>query len=368
VPPGTPYSPADGDVPVAPRRRRRWPAWVGGISVLLVGGVIAALIFIRVPYVTVAPGSATPTEHLVSVEGAEAYPAEGEVLFTTVSVNGHVQLWRALQGWLDPAIAVRPEEIIRGDRDEDEDRAYNLALMDNSKTTAVQVALEYLGYDVSAHGSLIASVVPDTDAAEKLEPGDVITAIDGTPVEFGTDLRAGITAHRPGETVHLRVDPSAGDKPARETDVILSHQPADANQPMLGVEIQDYRVEFPIDVSIDSGSVGGPSAGLAFTLAVLDVLTPGELTGGGNVAVTGTIDEDGNVGPVGGVTQKTEAVKRAGAKYFLVPPDEFADASRAAGDDLQVVQVATLDEALHFLAGIGGNADALPRAAGAPAA
>src|SRR5207249_3909047 len=115
----------------------------------------------------------------------------------------------------------------------------------------------------------------------------------------------------------------------------------------------------PYTVSIDSGAVGGPSAGLAFTLELIDSLTPGELTGGRKVAVTGTIESDGTVGPVGGVMQKTAAVRSAGAKYFLVPPDEFDAAKAHAGHNLQVIKVETLEQALDALVSIGGDVTAL---------
>ena len=108
-------------------------------------------------------------------------------------------------------------------------------------------------------------------------------------------------------------------------------------------------------MEIDSGSVGGPSAGLAFTLAILDRLTEGDLTGPNKVAVTGTIRLDGSVGPVGGVVQKTEAAVRAGARAFLVPPDEYADARRAARGRLRIIQVSTVDEALAALRRLGGD-------------
>jgi PDZ domain-containing protein len=357
--PGPPASLPPAAPAPAPRRPR-WPWWTAGI-VLVVGLILTGcLVFIRVPYVTIAPGSATPTEQLVSVKGAQAYDDNGDVLFTTVTIDDHVPLWRALQGWLDPTVSVRPEQVILGSRSPTEDRAFNLALMDNSKTTAIQVALEHLGYPVTAHGSLIVEIEPDTDAADALKPGDVVTSIDGKPVEFGDDLRAGIAARAPGDTVRLHINPSADGSAARDVDVKLSHQPDDPTKPMLGVQIQDYDIEFPITVDIDSGTVGGPSAGLAFTLAVLDVLTPGELTGGQEVAVTGTMDANGHVGPVGGVAQKTEAVKRSGAKVFLVPPDEYDEAKAHAGKVLEIVKVATLDDALKALASLGGNAEALP--------
>ena len=116
-------------------------------------------------------------------------------------------------------------------------------------------------------------------------------------------------------------------------------------------------VDLPFDVGIDTASVGGPSAGLALTLAVLDVLTPGELTGGTGVATTGTIDVFGNVGPIGGAEQKAHAVRRAGIDVFLVPVANFEEAKAGAGDDLEVIAISTLDEALAVLAERGGVAE-----------
>ena len=121
------------------------------------------------------------------------------------------------------------------------------------------------------------------------------------------------------------------------------------------LHVESHRFDEPIKVSIDSRGIGGPSAGLAFTLAIIDELRPGELTGGQKVAVTGTIDLDGRVGDVGGVVQKTAAVRAAGAKYFLVPPGEYNDAKAHAGKHLKVIKVATLDEALQALGALGGD-------------
>jgi PDZ domain-containing protein len=131
----------------------------------------------------------------------------------------------------------------------------------------------------------------------------------------------------------------------------------------IGVVLQtaDLRYDFPVDVTIETGLVGGPSAGLAFSLALIDELTPGELTGGQPVAVTGTIDAEGAVGVVGGVTQKTVTAKRAGAAAFLVPPEEEAEAKAHAGK-MRIIPIRSLDEALAALEQLGGSGVALPTA------
>jgi PDZ domain-containing protein len=171
-----------------------------------------------------------------------------------------------------------------------------------------------------------------------------------------------IATKKPGDEVVLRVQRT----PEETEDVVvqLVARPDDQNRAMLGVSLETFRLryEFPFDVTIDSGSVGGPSAGLAFTLGVIDVLTPDSLTGGQRVATTGTIDSSGTVGPVGGVQQKTVAVRRAGATLFLVPPSEYEEALKYAGD-MRVEQVETLDDALRALVSIGGGTDAIEQAA-----
>ena len=138
-------------------------------------------------------------------------------------------------------------------------------------------------------------------------------------------------------------------------------RPSDPQRAVIGIAPEDRIVgfDFPIKVTIDSGTVGGPSAGLAFTLAVLDVLTPGELTGGHRVAVTGTIALDGAVGPVGGGAQKAITVRDAGYEVFLVPLDELEEVRATVGDDLQVIAVDTLAAALDALDSLGGNAGSL---------
>jgi PDZ domain-containing protein len=129
---------------------------------------------------------------------------------------------------------------------------------------------------------------------------------------------------------------------------------SDAGGPLLGVRLST-RVKLPFDISIDSGKVVGPSAGLAYALELLDVLTPGELTGGMVVAVTGDLGTDGSVGPIGGVAQKAITVRRAGAKVFLVPRANLDEARSRAGNGLQVLPVDSFDDALHVLAGLDGS-------------
>ena len=358
VTPGWPTAP--------PPMRRRRLAWALGVVVGLLVATAIGSAFVRLPYYALAPGSVRDTSGLVSVEGTETFPPSGRVDFTTVSVRGRLTVWGALAGWLDPAVTVVPEEQILSDRTPQENRQINLQLMDTSKQTAILVALEELGYDVRAlgTGAIIAQVEADQPADGVLAVGDTVVAVDGEPVELASDLVEAISSRAPGTEVELTVEPH-GEDGTEERTVELGARPDDPDAAFLGVvpQTRDPDFEFPFEIEIDTGSVGGPSAGLAFTLAILDLLTPGELTGGERIAVTGTIDASGAVGPVGGVEQKAAAVRRQGIEIFIVPSalsEVELDAARGqAGDELMIVPVDDLDGALEALAGFGGDITAL---------
>ncbi|MGH2685056.1 MAG: YlbL family protein [Actinomycetota bacterium] len=360
VPPGPPPDGASDGPDSGPRRRRWWP-WLTPLGVLLVLAFIGSA-FLDIPYVAIAPGEARSTEPLVAIEGADTFAAEGEVFFTTVRLR-HLTLLQAFDGWLDDNVDVYERETILGEQTPEENRQLNQELMATSKQAAAAVALEELGYDV-VHGSgaTIIEAVPDSPASTGLKVGEVIVAVDGTPVEVTEDVALAVLERGVGRQLTLTIEPEGGGE-RRDATFTLAEHPGIAGQAFLGVVMRsrDFRLDYPFTVHIDTGDVGGPSAGLAFTLATLDVLTPGELTGGNKVATTGTIGLRGQIGPVGGVAQKTAAAKRAGAEVFLVPRAEFEEARRRAGADLRVEAVDTLDDALDVLASIGGNARSLDK-------
>ncbi len=341
-----------------PRRRRR--AWVvaGVLAALMVAAGIAAAV-VQVPYYALSPGSVWSTEELIAVEeGVETFDSEGEIGFTTVSLRRATAL-EAFLGWLDPAVKVVEEEVILGDQTPDQNRQLNRQFMTNSKVTATAVAFEALGEDVVlGDGAVVMEVAPGMPADGLLEVGDVIIGVDGDEVELWEDLVDLIGEMHPGDRIELEVERAA----TGEVEVVeaeLAPREEDPELPILGV-IGQTRAEFdfPYEVEIDSGDVGGPSAGLAFTLAILDVLTPEDLTGGRSVATTGTIDLGGHVGPVGGVPQKTVAARRAGVELFIVPSVEAEEAREYAGD-MEIAAADTLEEALEVLDDFGGDSLAL---------
>ncbi|MCU1455206.1 MAG: putative secreted protein containing a domain [Acidimicrobiales bacterium] len=363
---GEPYAPAGPATGRAaqwapiPRRRvaRIW--WVTGpvlFAVLALAGVLAAR---PVPYIALSPGSARSVEPLITVRKAKAYPADNNILFTTVSVSspGSTSGLVAFLGWLDPSVDVPPEKAVLGSQTPQQNERFNVQLMTSSKDKAAKVALSRLGYPVQTtnHGAVVADLDPSLPVADVLSPGDTIVGIDGAAITTRDQLIAAIGRHRPGDTVRLRVQ-ALGSKQVRDAAARTVPNPRDKSKALLGVSIETLvTYHFPVDVSIDSGQVGGPSAGLAFTLSILDRLTPGSLTGGHRVAVTGTIEVDGSVGEVGGVRQKTEAAVRAGAELFIVPSGEYHDAVAAARGRIRIGRADTLDAALQILRGFGGDA------------
>jgi PDZ domain-containing protein len=365
--PPTP-GPAGAAPPVPePAARRRRSLWLAAVAAGLLISTIAGSAVLPVPYVALRPGSARPVTDSVLVEGAPSYLPEESIAFTTVSVGG-TSLLEAFFAWLDDDVDVVPEERVRGDRSADENRRYNAQLMDTSKLVAIAVALDHLGHDVGIRtsGTVVRQIVEDSPASEALELDDVIVAVDGQPVDLPEELGTLLQVGGPGAEHVLSVERPAGSGTQIEIPIATVAAPDEPGRAVIGIGPEDRIVgfDFPIDVTIDSGNVGGPSAGLAFTLAVLDVLTPGELTGGHRVAVTGTMSLDGTVGPVGGAAQKAITVRDAGYEVFLVPSDELDEVKSTVGGDLEVVAVDTLAEALDALDSLGGNAGSLAGADG----
>lgn len=348
--------------PPVPDERLGLRAVVATLAMLGAAVFLWAAFTFEIPYYAFSPGSAVDTAPLVTVDEDHAHPPDGSILLTTVSL-AKVTIYEALRGWLDPATDVVGERVIIGDRDIDEDelREENLRAMDESKQKAIGVAFEALGIDaITGAGAEIVAVEPGTPADGVVEVGDVVVGVDGESVALDADVISVIGARAPGDTATLQLVGADGTE--REETVTFIARPGDEDRAYLGVALttKDLAFDFPFAVDVQSERIGGPSAGLAFTLEVIDVLTPGELTGGRTVATTGTIELDGTVGEVGGVAQKTIAVRRSGADLFIVPSGELALARRFAGDELQVVAADTLEEALTALAEVGGNGLALP--------
>ncbi len=367
-----PSDPSTSDVH-GPRPRIGWRARIGFVAASSLLIVLVASLVIRVPYYVLAPGSSRPTEPLISISGADTYENDGTVDFLTVSERQATPL-ELLAAWMNPALVVKSDEDLHGKQTPSENRTINLAMMAESKDAATYQALHRMGYEigVDGKGAVIASVAEGAPASGSLAVGDVVTAIDGTPVMLSSQLVQIVGAHAPGDvlrfTVHHVDDtgdngshPDGAASPERVVSVTLGARPDDATKGYLGITsfTLGLSFRFPVEVTIESGAVGGPSAGLAFTLGILDRLTPGSITGGLAIATTGTISLDGTVGPIGGIQQKVRAAQRQGVELMLVPASQL-DEALEVGDGLDIQGVATLDEALALLARHGGGDAVLP--------
>jgi PDZ domain-containing protein len=339
--------------PARERSKRRVLTVVAAVVAALVVIVAVVAAFVRLPYVLISPGSASPVEDAVEIEGARTYEHDGSVLFLTVSVSDQrPNAYVVLSGWLDDDVDVLPEEDVFGDNSRKEERQLNQVAMTESQIVATKVSLEKLGYTVPVASYGVRAIEPGSPAADELEVGDVITAVDGVPVSMVPDLGEVVRTRAPGDPVTLAL---TRDDESMTVTVATRATPDGPNegQAQIGVfSAPEY--DFPVDVQIDTGDVGGPSAGLAFTLTILDELSPGDLTGGDEIAVTGTIESDGTVGPIGGVAQKAVAARRAGARLFIVPRAEAAVA-RSHADGMRVAAVRDLDDALAALERSGGE-------------
>lgn len=345
----------------APRISRLW--WFTGPVLVGLVATAAVLGTVRLPYIAFRPGGARAVEPLVEIvgrdDGAEVDAEEPteDLLYVTVSTSVEPSGLVVLLGLLDDKVQVEPSDPYLGTQSSDENRKLNLELMTDSQDKARKVSLERLGYEVGATpvGAFLEDVDPDFPAAAVLAPGMTIVGAGGREVATREDLVEEITALEPGDDLALEVVP-LGSREPEQVVARLGERPGEPGTAALGVSLVDrFRYEFPVDIRIDTGKVGGPSAGLSFTLAILDRMTPGRLTGGETVAVTGTIELDGSVGPVGGVEHKTEAAIREGATLFLVPPQELEVAEERAQGRIDVRAVSTLDEALAALEEVGGD-------------
>ena len=335
------------------KRSPKWPWIVAGI-LIAIGIAIAIAWPLTVPYYTLSPGPVYDTADFITVEEG-AVSSDGELFFLTVSLKeANIFEWAA--GYVDPRVDVRERERVRPIGVSPEQlRRESLAAMQQSKQTATFVALTKLGYEVTliGTGALVIETVPDSAADGVLLPDDVIVEMDGTAVAFRDDIINDLSDAEIGDLVEMIVErPIDESTDVLDVELILGPHVDDPTRPMIGVLLDNNEpvVEFPVEVEIDSQNIGGPSAGMMFTLQIMDQLTDGEITHGERIAGTGTISRDGTVGSIGGVKQKVHGAIDAGARAVLVPAGNFDDAVAAAGDDIEVVRIETIDDAIAFLA------------------
>lgn len=387
-------SESKSDASVLTEPRTRWWAWAAaviGLLVLAVIGVASLLPSTLVsdkenrrtgeieptPYALTPASADTVNDRIVFgdlPDGVERFDTTNDIHFVTVtSPNQSVLSWFA--GRNDPAIEFLTDEDKFGVRTANQRREFNLQMMRTAEQEAQYVALTTLGFDVGiTPGEVIVQDVicktPGDDGEcdeffpsdEQIDPADRILEADGVALDSVDDLSAVLADKQPGDTVDLRIDrPGDGEQ---EVTVELSASPDDPDRTIIGfVPFDTAAITLPFEVDIQTDDIGGPSAGLAFTLTMIDELSPGNLTGVQDVAVTGTIALDGSVGAIGGLTQKVSTVHQNGIRVFLVPasqaelddPERLQRLKDAGRGEVEIIPVATLDEALAALEALGGD-------------
>jgi Lon-like protease len=301
-----------------------------------------------------APGVSLPIESMIQLPPQYHHTHPGSFFLVTVISETPITAGEWFLGQIDPAITiVPPETVVPKNTTPQEQAKQGYQQLDDSETTAIAVGLQLAGYPNVAvgRGVQVVSILPGSHAQGVLQSGDVITALNGTPVRTTSDLISLVKAQSPKKALNLHVQ-----RGQSELDVIvpLMAPATPTDSPKIGIAIQsagiDYKPPFPVSI-VTQKINGGPSAGLMFTLTVLNALSTSDLAGGHKIAGTGTINLDGTVGPIGGVKQKIFAAEGVGAEYFLCPVDNYADAASVA-KTIKVIKIATAQQAIDFLHGL----------------
>lgn len=318
---------------------------IAGPLALILGGIALA---VPLPYASYSPG---PTfdilgtddnqAEVIQVDGHKAYYDKGQIRFTTVIASSYGQkltLGDALARWLDPDRAVVPYDVVhQEDQSAEDEEAEGQVQMSTSQDTATAVAMAELGIDVPT-AVQVAGVQEDGPAKDKLLTGDLFLEVDGEPVTDADQVVKAVRKHTDLTNVEFKILRDEKELTVRVKPVL------EEGTPRVGVSV-GLGYDFPFDVKLRiDPTVGGPSAGLMFALAIYDTLTPGSLTDGATVAGTGELLPDGRVGPIGGIAQKIAGAEEVGAQLFFVPKDNCPDVTDL-DPDLRLVKATTLHEA-----------------------
>lgn len=341
--------------PGAPRSRRLEPrtlAIVVGSCALVVLWLAALLL--PVPYVVYSPGVTVDVlgttggdadEEIIEVSGHEVFRDDGQLRMTTVYVTqpqGKVNLFKAMNAWISDEQAVLPyEQVYPEDLTAEQSRLESAVEMVSSQDAATAVALREMGEDVRRVIQVL-NVEQGLPAEGELEVRDVLISVDGQPIKEATDVIEAVRSSD-GGPIDFGIE-----RDGKKMDVSITPEKT-SDGPRIGV-VPGPGYQFPFQVSLNiDPTIGGPSAGLMFSLAIYDTLTPGSMTDGETIAGTGTIDEEGQVGRIGGIQQKIVAARDAGAELFLVPAGNCSDAVGAPAEDMRLVKVETMSQAKDAL-------------------
>jgi Lon-like protease len=348
------------------------------VSLLIVLGLVVAATTIKVPYVILQPGPVTntlgtipgadtangqPGGRVITIKGPAAQTNGGRLYLTTVSelpgsCSAHPTFWQAVKAWFDKTNTVEPQQVeCPPGQSSQQVQQQDAQQMSQSQSDAVTAALFQLGYKPASQHVTIASIEPDAPANSVLENADTILALNGHPISTIAALHSAIEKLAPNQTIHLTIQ-----RNGKTRTVTTTTFKGDGGAAMLGITA-DRTATFPnvsVKIGINPDVIGGPSAGTALALGIIDKLTPGGLTGGKTIAGTGTVDGFGSVGPIGGIQQKIAAAHAAGATVFFAPASECGDAKAAAPKSMTLISVKTLSGAVQALKAIKAGSTAFP--------
>lgn len=325
------------------------------VSGLLLLALWVAALLLPVPYAELSPGPTYNTlgsvqnKPLISISGRQVYPHQsGHLNMVTVSVtseDARLNALAVLADWLSDSAQVLPKDAVyppgKTPTQVDQDNAEQMSL---SQDSAAVAAAKQLGIPVT-DTVVVASVTKDAPALGKLHAGDTIVAVDGTTISGVDQVRTLVSRHKPGERTTFTVQ---RDGKRLDVPVLTGRAPDDRNRAFVGIQ-PGAGHQYPFTVNYSLPGVGGPSAGMMFALGIIEKLSPDDLTGGRFIAGTGTIDDHGRVGPIGGVAMKVIGARRDGATVFLTPRDNCAAAAANAPKGIKLVQVSTLSDAVNAL-------------------
>jgi Lon-like protease len=327
-------------------------------GMVLIVIVFITLNYIKLPYYLNLPGGAYELEPIVEVEGGDK--ASGSFMMTTVGVSkSEVNIFTYLWAHLAPYHVLIPSEDMRRTGESDKEYVYRqLHLMDSSQNAAITVAYEKANKQITYinNGVYVMKVIKGMDAEHKLLIGDRIFKVEGETLEDSNQFVERIGGLTKGDSVLITIE---RDEVVMDKEIFLRPFPNEPEKYGVGISlVTDQQLDVEPDIRIDANKVGGPSAGLMFTLEIYNQLTEGDLTKGMKIAGTGTINKDGTVGPIGGISQKIVAADKAGAKYFLAPNENSKPNSNyelavktveEIKSNMKVIPINNFDEALNFL-------------------
>lgn len=327
------------------------------VRAILIGVILAAVLnFIKLPYYVTKPGMATELEPIIEVDGG--YDEEGSFSLTTVGF-GRANLFSYVLANVLPYHELLPlEDVVQEGESDDDYLNRQMHMMESSQESAVSLAYEKAGkkVDYKFHGIYVMQVVEGMPSEGKLKTGDRIFRVDGKEFKTAEEFIAYVSQKKKGDKIDITYDRNGKEG---KTEITAAQFPDNKNKVGIGISLVTDREQITEpDISLDTSNIGGPSAGLMMTLEIYNQLTKEDYTKGYHIAGTGTIDENGTVGPIGGISQKIVAADKSGAEIFFAPNQngiaasnykEAAETAEEIDTEMKIVPIDTFDDAVAYL-------------------